>query len=137
MKYILIFTFIVIAGVIGYVFYSQLNSNQVDTISRNGIHWHPELEIYVKGEKVEIPQDVGLGVVHNPIHTHEDLPIIHLEFDGVVRKDDITLKQFFKVWGKDLSSFGDLSQMTVNDIGNEMLGEYVMQDGDKIKLVFE
>ncbi|MGH7930965.1 MAG: hypothetical protein ACREQV_24600, partial [Candidatus Binatia bacterium] len=38
-------------------------------ISRRGIHWHPNLEIWIKGERVTIPANIGLGAVHSDTHT--------------------------------------------------------------------
>src|SRR3989338_3048738 len=34
-----------------------------EILSRSGLHWHPELAIFVKGEKQEIPADLGIGAV--------------------------------------------------------------------------
>ncbi len=108
-----------------------------DIVSTRGLHWHPQLTIYVKGEKVDIPQNVGLGAVHQPMHTHEDLPLIHLEFPSVVRKQDLTLGQFFKIWGKDMRSFGTDMKMMVNGKENTEFENYRMSDGDKIELRYE
>ncbi|MBI2611059.1 hypothetical protein HYW60_03965 [Candidatus Kaiserbacteria bacterium] len=102
-----------------------------------GIHWHPRLEIYVKGEKIEIPQNVGIGAVHAPMHTHDDLPIIHLEFQGVARTKDVMLGRFFEIWGKDMRSFGSNMRMTVNGVSNTEYGDYIMRDGDQIELRFD
>jgi|SRR3989344_6120787 len=115
----------------------SLQSKDPNLISAKGIHWHPELVIYVKGEKIEIPQNIGLGAVHQPVHTHEDLPLIHLEFPGMVKKGDITLGQFFKNWGKDIRSFGMNMKMTVNGQENTEYENYEMKDGDKIELRYE
>jgi len=115
----------------------SLQSKDPNLISAKGIHWHPELVIYVKGEKIEIPQNIGLGAVHQPVHTHEDLPLIHLEFQGLVRKQDIILGQFFKNWGKDIRSFGTDMKMTVNGQENTEYENYEMKDGDKIELRYE
>ena len=115
----------------------SLQSKDPNLISTKGIHWHPELVIYVKGEKIEIPQNIGLGAVHQPVHTHEDLPLIHLEFQGLVRKQDIILGQFFKNWGKDIRSFGTDMKMTVNGQENTEYENYEMKDGDKIELRYE
>src|SRR3989344_1525375 len=122
----------------GAVWFSRtIQTNDTGIISTNGLHWHPELEIYVNGEKQEVPQNIGLTGVHQPMHTHDDLPIIHLEFQGIVRKQDLVLGQFFKNWGKDMSSFGANMKMTVNGIENTELENYVMQDKDKIELRYE
>src|SRR3989344_8320277 len=34
-----------------------------DIVSRTGFYWHPELAIYVKGQKQEIPANIGIGAV--------------------------------------------------------------------------
>lgn len=119
-------------------------------ISKNGIHWHPTLDIYIKGEKLEIPANLGVGpqytampsygnggMAMTAMHTHDDMPVIHLEFSGVVKKDDIRLGNFFRIWGKDMRSLGSNMQMTVN--GKES-GEYenlLMHDGDKIEIHYD
>ena len=116
-----------------------MNSNNSDIISRNGIHWHPELSIYVKGEKQEIPANIGIGSIHQPIHTHDDSEkgILHMEFEGLVRKQETTFGQFLKNWGKDINSFGDIIKMTVNGVENNEHENYLMQDKDKIELFYE
>lgn len=131
---------IVVAVVVlgGSIWWSKsLQKNDPSIVSRNGLHWHPELTIFVKGEKIEIQKNIGLGAVHQPIHTHEDLPIIHMEFSTIVRKDDLQLRKFFDVWGKDINSFGTNMKMTVNGQENAELGNYQMNDGDKIELRYE
>ena len=110
-----------------------------DIVSRSAFHWHPELAIYVKGEKQELPPNIGIGAVHQPIHTHDDSNqgIIHMEFQGLTRKQDTTLGQFFGNWDKDINSFGVDMKMTVNGEENIEYGDYVMQDKDKIELRYE
>ena len=110
-----------------------------DIISKNGFHWHPELTIYVKGVKQEIPENIGIGAVHQPIHTHDDSDqgIVHMEFQGLVLKQNTTLGQFFKNWSKDMRSFGATMKMKVNDQENTEYENYLMQDKDKIELYYE
>ncbi|MDP3784460.1 MAG: hypothetical protein Q8R12_00010, partial [bacterium] len=103
----------------------------------SGLHWHPELAIFVKGEKQEIPANLGIGAVHNPMHTHDSSGVIHLEFQGVVRKDDLKLGHFFQVWGKDFMELGSTVKMTVNGEENTELQDYIMKDSDKIELRYE
>jgi hypothetical protein len=119
-------------------------------ISRSGIHWHPKLEIYVKGIKQEIPANIGIGVQYagapgyDPqmqmaaVHTHDDMPVIHIEImNGPVRKEDLALGQFLNIWGKDMRSFGSNLRMTVNGKENIEYENYQMRDGDKIELRYE
>ncbi len=120
--------------------------NENEIISRNGLHWHPEISIYVKGEKQEIPHtgltDMDMIAMHNMhMHHKHDGPneqgVIHLKFQGLVRKSDITLGQIFKKWGKSILSFGTNLKMTVNGNDNTEYENYVMQDRDKIELRYE
>lgn len=138
MKKFTIILVIALALLAGASWWSRsLRSTDPNILSRNGLHWHPELVIYVKEEKIEIPHNLGIGAIHLPIHTHDDLPLLHLEFQGLVRRQDITLGQFFKNWGKNINSFGTNVKMTVNDVRNTELENYVMQDKDKIELRYE
>jgi hypothetical protein len=62
-------------------------------------HTHQHLDLFVDGQQVVIPTDIGIdratGVL-SPIHTHDATGIIHVE-SPVVR--DYTLGDFFDVWG--------------------------------------
>lgn len=130
---IIIMAIIVVLG--GSSWWSRsMQSRNSQIISKTGIHWHPELEIYVEGEKIEIPQNMGIVGEHGPVHTHEDLPIIHLEFPGLVRESDIRLGKFFEVWKKDFREFGPNVTMTVNGGENTEFGNYIMRHEDKIVL---
>lgn len=120
-----------------------------DVISRSGLHTHPKLEIYVKGERQDIPANIGVGPqyatkpAYNPgmkmtaMHTHEADGTIHLEFPGMATREDTKLKNFFAIWGKDMQSFGTNMTMTVNGAPNSELGEYEMKDGDKIEMRYD
>lgn len=117
-----------------------INKNNPNTLSRNGLHWHSELTVYVKGVKQEIPLNLGIGAVHMPMHTHsEDASqgIIHLEFQGLVKKSDVTLGKFFQTWGKDMRSLGTNVKMTVNGKDSTEYENYVLRDKDKIELRYE
>lgn len=117
-----------------------------EVISRSGLHWHPELSITVKGQKQEITANIGIGVIHNPIHTHDVTGVIHLEFSGLVRKDDLKLGKFFEVWDKQFNSNcifdfcsgadGQL-KMLVNGEVNTGFENYQMKDKDKIEIIYE
>ncbi|MEX2013746.1 MAG: hypothetical protein WD896_00125 [Parcubacteria group bacterium] len=148
----LLIIIVIIAALAGGVYWSKsLQSNDPNILSTRGIHWHPILTIYVKGEKQIIPPNIGIGTQYastptydsgmrmTAIHTHDDANegVIHFEFSGVVRKEDTTLGQFFKIWGKDINSLGSNVKMTVNGQENTELGEYPMKDGDKIELRYE
>lgn len=129
---------LVILPIGGLIWYSATRPQipESDVVSRSGLHWHPELAIYIKGVKQEIPANIGMGGVEMPLHTHDSTGMIHIEMSGLVRKEDITLGQFFKVWGKDMRSFGVNMKMTVDGKDNIDYENYVMNDKDKIQLQY-
>lgn len=115
-------------------------------LSKTGIHYHPHLSIIIKGENIPIPKDIGIGAVHNPIHTHDADGVIHLEFSGIVKKEDTKLGVFFKLWDKDFSrdsvmghktGEGGTVKMKVNGVENTEFENYEMKDGDKIEVSYE
>lgn len=139
---------LVVGGLGGLVKYavSQPSIPEGDIISKAGIHWHPELSIYIKGVKQEIPAGIGLGVAEQSLHTHDNTGTLHLEIPGVVRKEDTKLGRFFTIWGKQFTlqcifdsctgQNGTL-KMLVNGKENTDFGNYEMHDGDKIEIRYE
>lgn len=118
-------------------------------ITDTGLHWHPKVTITIKGKKQEIPANLGLGAVHQKIHTHDKDAkdgIVHLEAQGVVTKDDTKLGNFFRVWGKEFSSAQifdkkngaeGIVKMTVNNAETDAFENYLMKDGDIIEIRYE
>lgn len=125
---------------------SEKTETKENIISRNGIHTHSELMIYIKGEKQKIPLDIGIGITHNPLHTHDESGVIHLEFSGVVKEGDTKLGNFFKVWEKRFDANCILEycngsegtvKMLVNSVESRDFEKYFMKDGDKIEIRYE
>jgi hypothetical protein len=67
-------------------------------------HAHANLRIYINGEQVPLPANVGIrpGDCLYWLHTHDGSGTIHVE--APVRDRVFTLGQFFKVWDRTLSS---------------------------------
>lgn len=115
-------------------------------ISKSGLHWHADLSIKILGKLQDIPANIGLGITERYVHTHETGGFIHMEFPIVVREDDIKLGRFFENWGKKFNKDCILNQcnglegevkMFVNGELNFEFENYIMQDGDKIEIIFE
>ena len=124
----------------------QVNVSQDRIISKTGIHWHPNLTILIKEEKQEILANIGIGAVHQPIHTHDSSGTLHLEVSGLVTKDETTLGRFFRIWGKEFNSnciFGKCNdddgkvRMLVNGKENTDFENYLMKDKDSIEIRYE
>ncbi len=121
----------------------------VDIVTQSGLHWHPKLSIYIKGEKKELEDKIGLGAVHQKLHTHtEDYKdgVVHMEMQGVVTRDDTKLGNFFRIWGKEFSSTQILDKkngeegkviMMVNGKENTSFENYLMKDNDMIEIRYE
>lgn len=137
---VIIITLVLVVGLIWWAKTNQkeqIVSGEGDVLSARGLHTHPELKIFVKGEQIEIPQNVGIGAVHQPVHTHDDVPIVHLEYPALVKREDTRLGKFFEVWGKDFREFGQSVAMTVNGEPSTEYENYEMKDKDKIELRYE
>ena|SRR3989344_4717191 len=119
-------------------------------VSNNGLHWHPRLEIYIKGKKQEIPTGIGLtGSIHQEMHTHDEDAkdgVIHMEMKGIVTKDETKLFNFFKIWGKEFNSTQIFDKknskegkvmMIVNGQESKVFENYQMQEGDIIEIRYE
>jgi len=136
-----IWIIVIIIAIFGLIAWSAaLQKSDPNTISTKGIHWHPQLHIFVDGEEQVIPENIGLMHGHQPMHTHDEDAgdgVMHLEFDGLVKQNDVRLKQFFTVWGKGFDDFGTLVRMTVNGKESMEYEEYVLQHEDIINLYYE
>lgn len=133
-------------GTLGWWIAKQPQTPPSEIISRSGIHWHPELSIDIKGAKQEISANIGIGINHQPMHTHDTTGVLHLEIQGFVTKDGTKLGRFFKIWGKEFNSNcifdscngpGGKVKMLVNGRENTEFENYPMQDKDKIELRYE
>ena len=68
------------------------------------LHIHQHLEVFVNGQSVPVPTDIGVPTDQSfisPVHTHTPDGIIHVESPT---KRDFTLGQFFDVWGVKFTS---------------------------------
>jgi hypothetical protein len=66
-------------------------------------HYHAHLDLFVDGEHVALPANVGIvGEDMTPIHTHDARGVIHVE--SRAKGEVYTLGQIFKQWGVALSA---------------------------------
>ena len=84
----------------------RLRALGLPALAREGtaLHTHEHLDLYLNGEHVAVPADIGIGSDHrffSPIHTHDRTGIVHIESTQL---RPFTLGQFFGVWGVRLSA---------------------------------
>jgi len=147
---IAVLTVVILVG--GVFFLSRGSSSSIpedQVVAQNGLHWHPKLTITISGKKQEIPANLGIGAVHQNIHTHDQDAkdgVIHMEMQGVVVKEDIKLGNFFRTWGKEFNSTAILDKkngsegtvkMFVNGKENKDFENYLMRDGNNIEIRYE
>lgn len=68
-------------------------------------HYHPQLEVIVDGEQVQVPANIGVDPATgamSALHTHETDGTIHIEADTV--GEVFTLGQLFTQWGVKLTA---------------------------------
>ena len=143
-------TGIVLVGAVVYFSKTQAPSTPSENVvAANGLHWHPKLAVYTNGEKQEFTDSIGLGAIHQKMHTHtEDYKdgVVHMEMTGVVTKEQTRLGNFFRIWGKEFSSTQIFDKtngpegtvkMSVNGKENTDFENYEMKDKDLIEITFE
>lgn len=132
-----------------------------DVVSESAIHWHPELAIFVKGQKQEIPANTGIGAQYSKsewydsmmsmtdVHTHDSSGTLHWEVmddKTPVTKDHVRLSVFFEIWGQPFNSQQILGynngpdgtvKMTVNGKSSTEFEKYEVRDKDKIEIRYE
>lgn len=72
--------------------------------SDGGYHVHAMLRVYVDGNQVPVPANVGIdpnATSLAPLHTHDTSGIVHIES---TEQYPFTLGQFFTIWGVKLTS---------------------------------
>lgn len=148
MKQIIIIVVIALAVIgLGVMLFTQDSKKppikEDNILSRTGVHWHPEVAIYIKGVKQEIPSGIG---TMDTMHTHDSTGTIHVEKNRLVTKEDVNLATLFKILGKQFNANCLYDQcngpegkvrLTVNGKENTEFENYVTQDKDKIEIRFE
>lgn len=146
-----VITIVVLGVIIGgiYTFFqkSQEASSELNfDLPKGPIHWHPRLTIKIDGVVQEIPANVGLGAIHQPLHTHEEDAaegVIHMEINRPT-KQNVILGYFFEIWKKkfnkgcifDYCDDKETLKMTVNGKENFDFENYFMHDKDEIVIEY-
>jgi len=133
------------SGAVGGIAWYIATRPPAEVVSRSGLHWHAGLRIVIKGKRWDPPANVGIGVVHNPVHTHDPDGVVHLEFKGLVTTEDLRLSEFFRAWGERFdrdcileycNGAGGTVRMFVNGEENREFERYMMKDRDKIEITY-
>jgi hypothetical protein len=67
------------------------------------LHWHAHLDLYVNGDQVTVPADIGFSQqAAASLHTHDESGVIHMETNQPSAQ--FALGEFFDVWGLRLTS---------------------------------
>lgn len=94
-------------------------------------HIHPALKIFVDGEEEAVPANIGVSDnCMAEIHTHDGTGKIHIETTSAGR--EITLENFFEVWGQEIERGGYQAEITVNGEPVADPASFVPQDLDEI-----
>jgi hypothetical protein len=78
---------------------TRVEALHVPTQSDTAYHVHAALRVYVNGQQVTVPAEIGINASEEflaPLHTHDASGIIHMEASEAY---PFTLGQFFTIWG--------------------------------------
>jgi hypothetical protein len=100
------------------------------------LHIHQHLDLYVSGQKTEIPQGIGIpdpSTFISDIHTHTADGVLHVESPT---QQDFFLGQFFDVWGVkfDATTLGSYKSDATNKLQVYVNGQKLTTDPRKLKL---
>lgn len=126
--------------------YEGLDERRIDAgvptmAEGGGEHLHPQLELYARGEQLEVPANIGIDPAQPPammagLHTHDTSGTIHNEAGT-----GATLGDFFAVWGIPFSrtelgpyeaTANEKVMMWVDDAPSDAYGELELADGQHI-----
>ena len=107
-------------------------------------HVHALLRVYVDGEEVEVPANIGIAPASGmmvSIHTHDDSGKIHME---AAEPHPFTLTEVFTVWGVQFSQQQLGGLKATGDKKLEVLANgrpvdprtYELKDGDKLVVAY-
>jgi hypothetical protein len=110
-----------------------------------GEHFHPLLEIYVRGKPTAVPPSIGIDPAQAPtmmagLHTHDSSGTIHNEAGT-----GSTLGQFFAIWGIPFSptqlgpnqaNGKEQVRMWVDGQPSEAYGDLELADGQEIVVAY-
>lgn len=110
-----------------------------------GEHFHPSLDVYVRGEQIAIPPNIGIDPSRPPemmagLHTHDASGTIHNEAGT-----GSTLGQFFAIWGIPFSptelgpheaSASEKVRMWVDGEPSNAFGDLALEDGQQIIVAY-
>jgi hypothetical protein len=135
-----------IFGGIAYLAVTAPRVSSADVESARGVHYHAHLAVSVDGATIPLPPGMGLTPPESPMHVHEADDIIHMEYSGLVKKDDIRLGKFFDLWKQDWTGTSFMGHpvdatstlvMKVNGIETTEYRHYLMRDKDQIELIYK
>jgi hypothetical protein len=104
---ILLYNLVLGPQVAPYLRGATIDGISCDALEQTQTHYHAHLDVYINGAQVPIPSDVGRQSVTGCfywLHVHSDTGddgVIHIESPD---SRTFSLKQFFDVWGQQLSA---------------------------------
>ena len=128
-------------------------------IDLEAFHIHAQLNLFANGERIEIPDELGVeatGII-SPIHTHDPDNRLHLHnVNGEALDDFLTLGDFFDTWrtnaglaGNNPDAIFSANQLMTHEVDDEHalkmfvngqevtdFQEYKIHEGDHITVVY-
>lgn len=107
-----------------------------------GQHIHPDLFITIDEEQVVVPANIGINAqCMAELHTHDVTGKIHIE--TVAPDKEMTLEQFFQMWGETIEKEGYNLQVTIDSVtvdyaeNSDIIKNHILKDLEQIKLDYK
>ncbi|MGH9976849.1 MAG: hypothetical protein ACRD8Z_13600 [Nitrososphaeraceae archaeon] len=139
-KRLLIFVIPILAVIIAFGIYVDIQAREQGLGADMVLHLHPNLTLIVDGSPNSVPKNIGIDAPlykdHSldkygmtgmaPIHTHDSSGVIHVESNT---NRNYTLDEFLDIWGLDLNN--KAIQISANGKPVNSL-DYILNDGDDL-----
>jgi hypothetical protein len=114
--------------------YPPVDGIYCDQQEQGAFHIHAHLSMYIDGQPVQIPQNMGIASDNSCLywlHTHDTSGVIHIEAPA---NHTFTLGNFFDEWANQFSSLNYPSQLDLNGWTAYVDGKLYTGDFHKIPL---
>lgn len=92
--------------------YPPVDNICCDQLEQTTVHYHALVLIYIDGQPVQVPQNVGIASDQSCfywMHTHDTTGVIHMEAPS---GRDFTLGNFLDIWSTQFSQLGYQNQLS-------------------------
>ncbi len=101
------------------------------------IAWRMQLSIFVDGVAEALPQNIGNTIpCTTELHTHEAGDLVHAEFYTKKRSTELTVNDFFAVWGVSPEREGYALEIKIGDQPVDSIDDVTIKNKQAVVLTY-